>query len=404
MGSEALLWVIPAYVFAGFFVLWHWSSILLAAIYHHALYPRWRKRHYDPEYLPRCSLIVPCKGTLPHFQDNLLAFLRQDYPRYEVIFCVEGESDDAVPIIKSAIAQSARASLVVAGLTSACAQKVHNQLAALQHVDSPEVLVFADSDIAPAPGWLRQLVLPLSVSTVSIATGYYWLSQQAGTGSTSTLGELAHCYMNRVAYALFASTMYWGGAGLWGGTMAMRKADFEALRVASRWQECVVDDVSLSEIAVRRKLKIVLVPQCITPTDNTVRTFASFTAWCARQVMNLKAYGRGQWAFGVFLSYGYIAVSALFPVSVLGTLFTQASFWEWGGGASLILFVGEMLATLFYALLGPTPKPVLFTFLAPVLRLAQGVGCLKTIGTSTMHWSGVHYTVDRSGRVVCIKR
>jgi hypothetical protein len=74
------------------------------------------------------------------------------------------------------------------------------------------------------------------------------------------------------------------------------------------------------------------------------------------------------------------------------------------GGAALILFAGEMLTALSHALLGPTPYLLLYTFLAPVLRFAQGVGILKTINTWTVHWSGVNYTVDRRGRVVHIER
>jgi hypothetical protein len=143
-----------------------------------------------------------------------------------VIFGVEAESDPAVPIIKNAIAACCgatagnnRASLVIAGPASTCAQKVHNQLAALRHVDSPEVLAFADSDIKPDSEWLSQLVLPLSDPSVSIASGFYWLSPQAGTRSTGTLGELVHCQMNRIMYTLFVSSMPWGGLWVWGGAL-----------------------------------------------------------------------------------------------------------------------------------------------------------------------------------------
>ena len=104
MGSNAPLWALSAYLFVSLSVLWYLASILLAALYQRVLYPRWRKRSYDPAYRPRCALIVPCKGTPRHFQDNLLALLQQDYARYEVILSVEAESDPAVPAIRAAIA------------------------------------------------------------------------------------------------------------------------------------------------------------------------------------------------------------------------------------------------------------------------------------------------------------
>jgi hypothetical protein len=347
-------------------------------------------------------------------KDNLLAFLRQDYAGYEVILSVEGEDDPAVPIIRAALAACDRtdagsdgkcvASLVVAGLASTCAQKVHNQLVALQHVDSPDVLVFADSDIQPLPGWLGQLVLPLSDPSVSITSGFYWLYPQAGARSNNRLGELIHCQMNRVMYTLLMSSMPWGGLGVWGGAMAMRKTDFGALRVAAKWQECVVDDMSLAEIAVRRKLKTVLVPECITLSDDIKRTFVDSTDWFARQLMLVKAHGWGLWACMVCVCCAYLATSALLPISLLGAAFAQASFWAWGGGAALILVAGEMFAVLSYALLGPTPNLVLVTLLAPVLRYAQFISIAKTINNWTIEWSGVQYTIDRRGRVVDIRR
>ena len=232
MESNALFWAVPAYLFVGVSVAWYLSTILLAALYQHVLYPRWRRRHCDPAYRPRCSLIVPCKGTPLHLRENLVAFLQQDDAPYEVIFCVEAESDPAVPVIRALMKAhrsepapgKVRVQLVVAGLASTCAQKVHNQLVALQHADAPEVLVFADSDIAPSPGWLSQLVLPLSDPSVSIASGFYWLHPQAAKGSLPTFGELAHCQMNRVMYTLFMAAMPWGGMGfgVWGGAMALR--------------------------------------------------------------------------------------------------------------------------------------------------------------------------------------
>jgi cellulose synthase/poly-beta-1,6-N-acetylglucosamine synthase-like glycosyltransferase len=411
MGLNPLLWAVPATVFAGFWVFWQVGNVLLAAFYQRVLYPRWRKRSYDENYLPRCSLIVPCKGIPRHFEENLRALLRQEYARYEVIFCVEAESDPAVPIIRRVLAarrdgdvESSHASLVIAGLTAKCAQKVHNQLVALQHVEEPEVLVFADSDVKPAPGWLRQLVLPLSDPRVSIAGGFYWLVPQAGTRFPSLLGELAHCQMNRAMYALFVSSMSWGGLGVWGGGMAMRKADFAALRIASHWQECVVDDMSLAEIAVRRKLRTVVVPECIILTDDAKQTVEDAADWFARQLMLVKAHGWELWAFGVLLCFAYLAVSALLPVSVIASLVGEGSFWEWGGGAALILIVGEMLIALSCVLLGRSPRFLALTLLAPLLRYAQGLSVFKTIGSWTIHWSGVSYTIDRSGRVVLIER
>jgi hypothetical protein len=120
--------------------------------------------------------------------------------------------------------------------------------------------------------------------------------------------------------------------------------------------------------------------------------------------MLVKAHGWGLWALCVFVSCAYLAASALLPISLLGALFAQASFWGWGGGAALILMAGEMLAVLAYSLLGHTPDRPRVALLAPLLRYAQFVSVAKTVFNWTIHWSGVRYTVDRRGRVVHIER
>jgi hypothetical protein len=161
--------------------------------------------------------------------------------------------------------------------------------------------------------------------------------------------------------------------------MAMRKGDFDALGVAPRWRESVVDDISLSQIAWRHKLRSVFVPLSITLSDNVLSTFDKATGWFTRQLLYLKAYHPRLWLIGLAISCGVFAIYALFPISILGALFTPLSFWEWGGGASLLAFASEVIA-------------------------AQVVGGLRTAGTRTITWSGVRYTFDKSGKVVRVER
>jgi cellulose synthase/poly-beta-1,6-N-acetylglucosamine synthase-like glycosyltransferase len=399
MTSEAQIWIALAYGVACALVICHWSFILFAALYRYVVYPRRVGQRYDPSFLPHCTVIVPCKGTPRHARRNLSALLGQAYPSYNVVFTVESERDPAVPLIRSLVAENGRASLVVAGLASTCAQKIHNLLAAIEQIEAPEVLVFADNDVTPAPEWLRQLVLPLSNPKISITTGYRWL-----IGRNGTFSEWGHSFTNMFTYAVFASTSYWSGVGLWGGAMAIRGAAFRALDVAARWRESVVDDLSLSQLAMRRNLKSVLVPPSISPSEEVLDSFADVTEWVARQLLYAKAYHPAFWLFGLVLSALVIATYALLPVSVLGAWLTQDHIWLWAAGGPLIFAVGEVVAGLLYGLLGPIPDRLQFAALVPALRFVHLVSYLKTVGTWTIRWSGVRYTFDKRGKVVHIER
>ena len=399
MLSQFRAWAILVCAFAGFAVLCHWFFILCTSLYQHLVYPRWFRKRYDPRFLPRCSIIIPCKGVPRNARENLDAFMRLDYPEYDVILAVEDPSDPAIPLIDHLVRHNDRASLIVAGLASTCAQKNHNILAALRHVNGPQILVFADNDYAPSPQWLRELVLPLSDPTVSITTSFRWFC-----GQKSTVGEFAHTYINMFMYVVFTTASGLGGVGLWGGAMAIRKKDFDALDIASRWREAVVDDISLAQVAVRHRLKSVFVPSCIAHSDDLLQTFGEGVAWFTRQTLYLKAYLQRCWLAALPLAFGVMLIYALFPLAILGALFGRFTFWEWGGGAPLIFFGGEMLAALFYTSLGPIRRLPRFVLLTPILRLGHLVSYFRTIGTRTITWSGIRYTFDKRGRVIHIER
>lgn len=61
----------------------------------------------SPEYAPKASVILPCKGLDPGFEENIIKLLDQRYigidgkPRFEVIFAVAQENDPAYSVLKN---------------------------------------------------------------------------------------------------------------------------------------------------------------------------------------------------------------------------------------------------------------------------------------------------------------
>lgn len=393
------IWAVLMYALATCYVVVEWLALLFTIVYHHWLYPHRLKRRYSPSYLPTCLVIAPCKGLSKNTARNLAAFLNLDYPAYSVIFCVESETDLVVPVISELVHRNKRARLVVAGLATTCAQKNQNLLAAVRGACPTDVLVFGDSDIAPGPHWLAELVLPLSDPTVAVATSFYWVDKHK-----TTLGEFAHAYISMYIYIFWTTLSFWTGLGVWGGATAIRRVDFDALGVAARWAEADVDDICLSQILMQHHKKSVLVPTSITHTDSLIRAIGNMVRWCTRQILFVKSYHRKLWLTTCPLVIGAGLIYAYLPLAVAGALSTPVSFWEWGGGAGLILWIGDALAALLFALLGPTQDLAQMMLLAPLLRLAQALGYVKTIGIMTITWSGVRYTFDKSGKVILVER
>ena len=389
-------------LFAGAFVVTgDFAATLFTIIYQKVIYRNIRSK-YDASYAPMCSIIVPCKGIPKNFGNNLRGFLQLDYSNYEVIYVTESGSDSAVPEIRKILSEDKRAKFAVAGLASQCAQKNYNLLAALQEVsNSSEVFVFADSDIKPAKHWLREIVLPLQNSKITVTTGFRWL-----TSTTGTPGEMCHSYINIFMYTCFCAACYFGGVGLWGGSMAMRRKDFEELGVAGKWSRAAVDDMSLSAIVYKAKRKAMVVPACITVSDDLIETMAGATSWFERQIMYLKAYQKGLWLFTLSLVLTACILLCLLPLAALGALLTNdiKMFWTLGGGVSLFFIAGHTAIALLYPLLGKMPFFPRFLLLQPVLRMTHVIAYLKTWFTKTITWAGIRYQLALNGDVKKLER
>ena len=398
--AGASLWTHILFISALVFVIGDILATLFTIFYQKYWYERILRPKFGNSYNPRCSIVVPCKGIPKDLGNNLAGFLELDYNDYEVVFVVESEEDAAVEVIKSIIKGKNNAKHVIAGLASTCAQKNHNLLAAIKNVSESEVYVFADSDIRPDGHWLRELILPLADKKITVTSGFRWLH-----ATVCNTGELTHAYVNVFMYILFSVACFIGGVGLWGGSMAIRKRDFDDLRVAEKWSKTVVDDMSLSQIVMKQSRKAVVVPPCISHTDDLLQTVKGTVTWFERQIMFLKSYQKSIWFF-VALPAALLVLFLLFllPAAAIASISANHTFFGLGGGAALVFYIGELLTVCLYPLLGSMPRFHKFLVLQPVMRLMQIWSYLRTFGTNTITWAGIKYHMKFSGEVGKVER
>lgn len=394
--TRLLFWVALAIVTADFL------ATLITVIYQRYWYRKKLRPRFSSDYTPRCAIIVPCKGTNKNLRANLESFFRLDYPDYAVVFVTESTEDAAVPVIKETIRGCPAGSHITAGISSSCAQKNHNLLAGitLAQQAGARVYVFADSDIRPGSAWLREIVRPLADPHMVVTTGFRWLNAKKGS-----VAEWTHAYANIFIYVVFSCAFFVGGVGLWGGSMAIRREDFEKLEVAKKWSAAVVDDMSLSQIVHKKKLKGVFVSSCTAHTDELFSSVRSGIAWFERQIMFLKVYFKHLW---LFLALPIVIVCAalilLLPAAILLSLSGTKTFFGSGGGAALIFYLGELITVSLYPLLGPMPRFHRFLLFQPFIRLTQAASYLGTCTTNTITWSGVRYRMKFFGDVKKVER
>jgi ceramide glucosyltransferase len=375
-------------------------ATLFTLFYQRFFYTKTIRPNFSQGFAPRCSIIVPCKGVPKNFGKTLEGFIDLDYENYEVVYVTESENDPAAQVIRSILDRHANARLVVAGFAQSCSQKNHNLLAGISETCDPEVYVFADADIQPGKQWLRELILPLGDPRIAVTSGFRWLRPTKGT-----VGEFTHAYANIFIYVLFNCASFFGGEGLWGGSMAIRRKDFELLGVAEKWTHAVVDDISLSRLIYKKRLKGIIVPLSFTHSDELFSSVKASIVWFERQIMYLKVYFKTLWLFAI-LPVLLVSVLLLFllPVSIVKSLSTETTFFAAGGGAALVYYIGELLAVSLYPLLGSVPRFHRFLLFWPFMRCTQAVSYVNTLKTNTITWSGVRYRLKFFGDVHKVER
>lgn len=245
-------------------------------------------------YLPKVSVILPCKGLDPGFKDNIKRLLAQDYRKngrsnFEVIFSVAAKSDPAYEALKEVQAEieGVRTEIVIAGTDRRRAQKINNQLKALEHIQQDsEVIVFVDSDVIARHDFLRWLVFHLEDTSVGVTTGYRFYIPLKGTWAA-----FLRSMWNRMTAWEMANKEF---AFAWGGAMAVRRETFERARMTSVWDTAADDDLSLTTAVKALGLKVRFVPQCLVASDGD-GTIQEIIEWTNRQLILTKVYYPGLW-------------------------------------------------------------------------------------------------------------
>jgi ceramide glucosyltransferase len=180
--------------------------LIVAAIpfiyYFIALYSSWHYFHQPnvggprPNFTPPVSNLKPIHGLDPDAYENFASFCRQDYPEYEILFCVDDPDDPALPVIRRLIQDFPdRQIRVLYGSGSNGFNNKVAKLARLVREAQHEVLVISDSDVRVEPRYLHTVVAPLADPKVGAATCFYVPTEDLTfTQSLQSIGMVSDFY------------------------------------------------------------------------------------------------------------------------------------------------------------------------------------------------------------------
>lgn len=173
--------------------IWRAASLLLAlaplSYYLVAILAaiRFFRRERDkslPNFHPPVSVLKPVRGVDFASHENFSSFCRQDYPDYEILFCVNDLSDPAVPVIHKLMAEfpKNRIRILTGAAKLGTNQKVNN-LVLLAKEAQHEILVQSDGDVRVGPHYLRELASPFADQTLGVLSCFYRSIAQENLGA-----------------------------------------------------------------------------------------------------------------------------------------------------------------------------------------------------------------------------
>jgi len=170
----------------------------------------------------------------------------------------------------------------------------------------------------PHRTWLKELIRPLSLDSVPVTTGFRWLIPEG----YSISGSL-HSMMSAYLCVLIAHQTF---RGVWGGSTAIKRKEFEKLKVKELWENSVVDDMTLTTLLFKKRINRVFVPTCLTVSYNTLSKLTDGVQWYTRQAAFLKAYLKPMWIVIVVLHAITLAISCSTSIFVLLTIHSRVYF------------------------------------------------------------------------------
>jgi ceramide glucosyltransferase len=316
------------------------------------------------EFMPPVSNLKPVRGLDPDAYENFASFCRQDYPNYEVLFCIGDTSDPAYPVLQRLVREFPERQIrIVIGSGRIATNDKVAKLTRLVEEAAHEHLVISDSDVRVRPDYLRKVIAPLEDPKVGATTCLYipmeestWVQrlQDVGMDSDFYPGIFVAKQLDGVKFALgptIATTR--GRLQEFGGYASIENRPADDLLVGRLIAEqgyevallpytisTVADYQSLSEL-FHKRLRWITVMRHMRPWGHFGLIFTLGLPWA---LLAVALRPRPLVALG-YLG-GYLAVRVLLTLTVGSWGLKQRGIWRklafiplWDGMATLIWLV-----------------------------------------------------------------
>jgi ceramide glucosyltransferase len=291
-----------------------------------ALYSSWQFFHQEPRrapippFTPPVSNLKPIRGVDPDAYENFASFCRQDYPEYELLFCVSDKEDPAVPLLEKLIKDFPdRRIRVLFGSGSTAPNDKVAKLARLVSEAQYETVVINDSDVRARPDYLRNMVAPLADPQVGAVTCLYVPIEETSLAeSLQTIGMVSDFYPG-----IFVARQLDGVKFALGTSIATTRTHLAGFGGYRAIENRPGDDLLVGRLIAEQGYKVELLPY-------TIQTVADY------QSMPDLVHKRMRWV---------VVMRHMRPWGHLGLLLTQGLPWSF---AAIAVRPSAMVALAYF--------------------------------------------------------
>jgi ceramide glucosyltransferase len=338
------------------------------------------------DFTPPVSNLKPVRGIDPEAYENFASFCRQDYPNYEMLFCVHDEQDEAVPVLEKLKRDFPdRQIRILFGSGRVAINDKVAKLVRLVNEAQHEVLTINDADVRVKPDYLRTVVAPLRDPKVGAVTCLYVSTEENSfTQNLQSMGMISDFHpgilvakkLDGVKFALGQTTV----------TTKTHLAGFGGYPVL---ESRPADDLLVGRLVAEQGFEVALLPYAV----EVVADFQSFRDLLVKRLrwMTVMRHMRGWGHLGLIFTFGLpwslvaLAVHPTLPVALtyfgLYAAFRVAMTWMVG-----------IWGLQQKGLWGKMPFIVLWDATAFLIWLAS-------FGRKTIRWRGVDYLIQE-GKLV----
>lgn len=223
----------------------------------------------DSGFTPPVSNLKPLRGLDPEAYENLASYCRQDYPEYELIFCVGDESDPSVPVLEKLKRDFPERQIRI--LFGSGRKAINDKVAKLVRMVNEarhEVLVINDSDVRVEPNYLRTVVAPLRDPKVRGVTCLYVSTEDKSfTQHLQSIGMICDFFPG-----IFVARQLDGIKFAFGQTIVTTRSCLKAFGGYEVIENRPADDLLVGRYIAQQGYEVELLPYAV----KTVPDYSSF--------------------------------------------------------------------------------------------------------------------------------